>query len=64
LIVLGDRDDIIDIESCREWAEGTHVDLRSLRGTNHFFWAKYDALAETVTDWLDDSLVSGERREA
>ncbi|CAN5748627.1 Dot/Icm type IV secretion system effector CoxH3 [soil metagenome] len=59
LVVIGERDDIIDIESCREWVEQTHAELVTMRGANHFFWAQYEPLAAGVADFLDESLAAG-----
>lgn len=56
LVVIGEHDDIIDTESCREWVEQTHGELRTMPGANHFFWAQYELLAAVVADFLDGAL--------
>ena len=61
LVVVGEQDDIIDTESCREWVEETHAELRVMPGANHFFWAQYESLASIVADFLDGVLDAGER---
>lgn len=55
LVVCAANDDLVDPEDARAWTEG--VDGASfvvVAGANHFFWAKYDKLASTVANWLDE----------
>ncbi|MEA2476805.1 MAG: uncharacterized protein QOC87_1004 [Actinomycetota bacterium] len=55
LIVCGANDDLVEVEDCRAWAElVAGAEFIELRGANHFFWGKYDDLAATVSDFLDD----------
>ena len=55
LFVCAVNDDLVAIEDCRAWADGVgSVDLVEVRGANHFFWAKYQDLADEVSKWLRD----------
>ena len=57
LFLCGANDDVISPEDCRSWVEkmpsGTYTEVP---GANHFFWAKYDDLANVVGDFLDDQI--------
>jgi alpha/beta superfamily hydrolase len=57
LVVTGANDDQVAPAECRAWAEqiGT-ARYVELAGANHFFWAKYETLAGTVTRFLDETL--------
>jgi alpha/beta superfamily hydrolase len=54
LFVCGANDELIAPDECRGWVErlpnGSFVEIA---GANHFFWAKYDRLAETVCEFLE-----------
>lgn len=52
LVVVGANDVQVDPAECRRWAESAGLAFVELRGANHFFWAKYDDLAEVVTKFL------------
>jgi alpha/beta superfamily hydrolase len=55
LLVCATNDELVDVQDCRAWADGIpHARVMEIRGANHFFWAKYDLLASTVTDFLDE----------
>ena len=54
LILCAGRDDLVDPEDCRSWAEATNATLKELPGANHFFWAKYDDLCDAVENFLDE----------
>jgi alpha/beta superfamily hydrolase len=56
LIVVGANDQNVSPDACRVWAEGAGARFEIMPGANHFFWAKYEDLAKTVTDWLRDVL--------
>ena len=53
LFVCAANDKHVSPTDCRAWVEtygsGEH---KEVPGANHFFWAKYDDLAETVSGWL------------
>lgn len=58
LVVCGANDEVVSPADVRRWAES----VRSARyveisGANHFFWAKYDALANTVAEFLQTTLI-------
>jgi uncharacterized protein len=58
LVVTGANDDQVSPQACREWAQD--MDLAryvEVPGANHFFWAKYEALASIVADFLDETLM-------
>lgn len=59
LLVLGANDDQVSPADCRAWAAEAGASYEEMRGANHFFWAKYEALARTVADFLDRSLQTG-----
>lgn len=55
LVICGVNDEQVSVDDCRAWAEmvaGT--EFIEMRGANHFFWGKYEDLAATVSDFLDD----------
>lgn len=53
LFVCAVNDDLVRIDDARAWAEEVAaVELVELRGANHFFWAKYEDLADAISDWL------------
>lgn len=56
LLVCGANDELVRPADCRRWAETTGSRYEEMKGANHFFWAKYDGLAEVVGDFLDSSL--------
>lgn len=56
LLICGANDDQVSPGDCREWAQQTGARFEEVRGANHFFWAKYEPLAELVGDFLDDAV--------
>ena len=57
LVVIGRHDEQISPEACAEWTRGVEgARLVEMPGANHFFWAKYDDLTETVGSWLEEVL--------
>jgi uncharacterized protein len=54
LIVVGANDDLVSPASCRRWAEEAGARFVEMPGANHFFWARYEPLAKTIGDFLDD----------
>jgi len=57
LIVCGANDEVVSPQECRTWAARVaNADYIELKGSNHFFWAHYEVLATTVTQWLDELL--------
>jgi alpha/beta superfamily hydrolase len=62
LIVWGSNDKVISPTDCREWAQATGARHVEIPAANHFFWAKYDVLVDTVVEWLE-AKVEFDRRE-
>lgn len=57
LFVCGSNDQLVNEEDARAWIEQVPAArLVVLKGANHFFWGKYDDLAETVVAFLDENL--------
>jgi alpha/beta superfamily hydrolase len=56
LIVVGANDQNVSPEACRAWAEGSGARFELMPGANHFFWAKYEELSKTVTEFLTEVL--------
>ena len=57
LFVCGAKDDVVSPDDCRKWIESVPAGAyEEIGGANHFFWAKYDVLSDTLGDWLDDQL--------
>ena len=53
LIICGANDDQVSPRDCESWAAAAGVQYREVKGANHFFWAKYDALADAVAAFLN-----------
>lgn len=56
LIVCGANDDLVEPADCADWAARAGATYSEVSGANHFFWARYDALATAVGDFLDGYL--------
>ena len=56
LLLSGANDDQVAPADVRLWAAETGSTFVEMRGANHFFWAKYEALASVVGDFLDEAL--------
>ncbi len=56
LIVIGANDEQVAPASARRWATTHGATFGEMTGANHFFWAKYDDLAETVGAFLEEVL--------
>jgi uncharacterized protein len=53
LFVCGANDEVTPPSECRRYAEAVDgATFTEVSGANHFFWAKYDDLAEAVVGWL------------
>jgi alpha/beta superfamily hydrolase len=55
LVICGVNDDQVSPADCRRWAGETGATYEEMKGANHFFWAKYEPLARTVADFLDQA---------
>lgn len=57
LVVCAANDELVDPEDVAAWTRDVDgAELVVVPGANHFFWAMYDKLADTVADWLDERL--------
>jgi alpha/beta superfamily hydrolase len=57
LFVCAVNDDLVDLDDCRRWVEDVEkAEAVEVRGANHFFWAKYDDLADVVSKWLGENV--------
>ena len=55
LVVCGTNDDLVDAQACGAWTSAAGGRFVEMAGANHFFWAKYDDLATTIGDFLEDA---------
>ena len=53
LVLCAGNDDMVDVEDCRSWAETAQTEFHAMPGANHFFWNKYEKLAQVVAEFLD-----------
>jgi len=53
LVVCGANDDQVSPADCSRWAAEAGATYEEMPGANHFFWAKYEPLALTVADFLE-----------
>ena len=56
LVVVGANDELVAPNDAEAWAQAAGGRGVVLKGANHFFWAKYEALAGIVGDFLDDAV--------
>jgi len=54
LVVCGANDDIVSPLECRRWADEASARFVEVKGANHFFWGRYERLAEIVANFLDE----------
>jgi alpha/beta superfamily hydrolase len=52
LVICGANDKQVSTEEVRAWAEAVGAEYVEVAGANHFFWAKYDQLADILGGWL------------
>ena len=58
LFICGANDEQVSPDACRAWIEQVpRAQYIEVRGANHFFWGKYDDLAELVSRWLEDNVL-------
>ncbi|MFP5298267.1 MAG: alpha/beta hydrolase [Actinomycetota bacterium] len=50
------NDDLVSPEDCVDWSERAGATCTVMKGANHFFWAKYDKLAEEVAGFLSSAV--------
>lgn len=53
LVVIAANDEQIDPGEQRAWVEAAGAQFVEVNGANHFFWARYETLAEIVGDFLE-----------
>jgi uncharacterized protein len=53
LVLCAANDELVDLEDCRGWAEVAQTEFYAMPGANHFFWAKYDKLTDTIIEFLN-----------
>lgn len=57
LVIRGSNDDLVGGDECRKWVEGVpSAGYQEMKGANHFFWGKYEALAAATAGFLDETL--------
>lgn len=56
LFVVGENDTHVSPDDAQEWAGAQGFAVKRLPGANHFFWGKYEDLADEVTGFLDEVL--------
>jgi uncharacterized protein len=62
LLICGANDHLVDPADCTAWAEAVDAaEVEVMKGANHFYWGKYDDLAERVVGFLTDAI--GRRKE-
>jgi alpha/beta superfamily hydrolase len=58
LIVCAANDHLVDLDDAKAWSARVPTSsIEVLAGANHFFWGKYDNLAATAADFLDERVV-------
>lgn len=56
LVVCGANDELVDPRDAEEWTRAAGGRFVEMKGANHFFWAKYEALSDLVASFLDEAL--------
>lgn len=54
--IVGINDDLVEPAACEEWAASSGATCLVMKGANHFFWAKYEKLAEESARFLEASI--------
>lgn len=54
-LIAAANDDLVEPADCVSWAESGGATVTVMPGANHFFWAKYDKLADEVLAFLEDA---------
>jgi alpha/beta superfamily hydrolase len=55
MVVCGANDDQVSPADCSRWAAEAGATYEEMPGANHLFWGKYEPLAHTVSDFLDEA---------
>ncbi|MEA2452438.1 MAG: uncharacterized protein QOG04_1148 [Actinomycetota bacterium] len=53
LVIVGANDELVDPTEAAAWTAEVGGRFVEMKGANHFFWGKYEALAEVGGDFLD-----------
>ncbi|MCA1709319.1 MAG: alpha/beta fold hydrolase [Actinobacteria bacterium] len=56
MIVVGSNDDLVDPRDARDWADAIGGRFLLMKGANHFFWGKYEALDQAIGGFFDSVL--------
>lgn len=56
LFLVGVNDDLTLPEDARAWSQEAGVTFSEMKGANHFFWAKYEKLADEVATFLNEAV--------
>jgi alpha/beta superfamily hydrolase len=56
LVVCGANDELVTPQDAARWTTAAGGRFLEMKGANHFFWAKYEALAAVVGDFLDGTV--------
>jgi alpha/beta superfamily hydrolase len=56
IFLVGVNDRQISPDACRAWSSAAGAEYLEMKGANHFFWGKYDALSDEVVRFLDEAL--------
>jgi alpha/beta superfamily hydrolase len=64
LVVYAANDKQVSPDACSAWGTAAGADVVRVDGANHFFWAKYERLSELVGEWLDTTVLLGDRPRA
>jgi uncharacterized protein len=55
LVITGANDDQVDPGEQRRWAEAAGARFVEIKGANHFFWARYEALSEAAGTFFEEA---------
>jgi alpha/beta superfamily hydrolase len=54
LVVVGSNDDLTPPEDSLAWASAAGTRFEEIPAANHFFWAKYEPLVDTIAGFLEE----------
>lgn len=54
VVITGANDDQVDPGAQRAWAEAAGARFVEIKGANHFFWARYEALSKAVLSFFEE----------
>lgn len=56
LVIVGANDELVDPAEAAAWTASVGGRFIEMKGANHFFWGRYEALSKTVGDFLDEQM--------